>query len=699
MTALRPARMNVPGNKTFKMRTLSAVIMGLCVGGQAFAETNNNNDAAAQDGTISVITVIGEKTERSIYDTGSSVEVYDEDRINTTPGASEVDDLLQLTPNIVDSGHGNSIPTVRGIDGSGPTVGGAASFAGTSPRLNLSIDGRSLTYSEIAFGPRSLWDMQQVEIYLGPQSYVQGKSASAGAIVMKSKDPTYHFESAVKGAIAEQNYTQTAAMISAPIIEDELAFRLSVDQQKRKSHVDLATYDPAGDANRIEMTSVRGKFLYEPSALPGFKTTLAIAHMSSRSPQSENENGSTYTKYRPTYTTDSTSTSWDIVWELTDTITFENNLVYSKFGYDRFTQPSVKADFTTDGTDFHIEPMIKYSSLDDKLNGLVGLRYYRSSLDDIFTTYSPRAKKDFVYPMEGGTDTQSAFAEVTYSVQPDIDLILAGRFEKERVKRKVEFIKLDYDESLSVFLPKAEIAYKPYANQTIGFRVGKGYNSGGAGLALHEDTSAKKPKIGYTFDEEYIWNYEFYTRHSLNENKLVLTSNVFYNDFKDMQIQQTRADGYVFVENIDSAKTYGAEIGTRWLATMDLEVFANMGLLKAEFTETAEQGGAKRKLPRSPALSGSLGALYTFANDFELSGNATYTGAYYSERKNDEAQKVSPYWVANAQLSYLFDNGRASLFVSNLFDSRESTFYSFNSLDDPIKQQPRQIGASVELNF
>lgn len=119
MTALRPAQMNVIGNKTFKLRTLSAVIMGLCVGGQAFAETNNKNEANSEEGTISVVTVIGEKTERSIYDTGSSVEVYDEDRINTTPGATEVADLLQITPNIVDTGKGNSLPTIRGLDGSG----------------------------------------------------------------------------------------------------------------------------------------------------------------------------------------------------------------------------------------------------------------------------------------------------------------------------------------------------------------------------------------------------------------------------------------------------------------------------------------------------------------------------------------------------------------------------------------------------
>ncbi|MEX0634860.1 TonB-dependent receptor plug domain-containing protein [Serratia ureilytica] len=91
---------------------------------------------------------------------------------------------------------------MRGIDGSGPNVGANAFLSGTRPRLNLSLDGRSLTYNEQAFGPQSLWDLDRVEVFLGPQSYIQGRNAIAGAIVMASKDPTFEWESAFKAAPA-----------------------------------------------------------------------------------------------------------------------------------------------------------------------------------------------------------------------------------------------------------------------------------------------------------------------------------------------------------------------------------------------------------------------------------------------------------------------------------------------------------------
>ncbi|EHK8974098.1 TonB-dependent siderophore vulnibactin receptor VvuA [Vibrio vulnificus] len=689
MAALRPARTSVAENKIFKLHALSAVVMGLCASGQAYAQTESTNSNKKEE--MPVVVVIGEKTERTIYDTSSSVQVFDQETIDNTPGATEIDDLLQLIPNMVDSGQGNSMPTVRGIDGSGPSTGGLASFAGTSPRLNMSIDGRSLTYSEIAFGPRSLWDMQQVEVYLGPQSYIQGRNASAGAIVMKTNDPTHHFESAVKAGIGERNYSQTAAMISAPIIQDELAFRLSFDQQKRDSFVDLASYEPAGDAKKIEMNSVRGKLLYEPSALAGFKTTLGVSHMDSRGPQSESTNVVGNEAFRPVYETKSLSTAWDISWQLNEVLTFENNLVYSKFAYDRYTNPTPrqKGDFTTEGKEFHVEPLLRYLSLDGRVNALVGARYYKSSQDDEYIDATS------ANPMSGSTKTQSAFAELTYALTQSIDVTVAGRYEKERVKRKVSDprFKLDHDDTLSVFLPKFDIAFKPDMAQTFGFKVAKGYNAGGAGLAFNSIQFAGFSP--YQFEDEYIWNYEFYTRHRLG-NSVELMTNTFYNDFDNMQMTQTLSNGDVLIANLDSAKTYGAEIGTRWYATDSLELFANLGLLGTEYKEAS---GDSKDLPRAPSMTGNLGGQYSFFDGFELSANAAYTGDYYSDRSNTAITKVDAYWVANAQLAYVFENGRATLFATNLFDSNKTTLYTSSNLNDQLTQQPRMIGASLQLNF
>ncbi|WP_434339354.1 TonB-dependent receptor [Motilimonas cestriensis] len=687
MTALRQTPESELGSGTFKLRTLSVIILGLCVSGQATAETDKSTAATTKDNSNQTITVYGEKTERSIYDTGSSVSVFDEDRIATTPGATEIDDLIQLTPNIVDSGVGNNLPSVRGVDGSGPSIGGLAAFGGSMPRLNLSVDGRSLGYSEAAFGPLSLWDMQQAEIYLGPQSYVQGRNASAGAIVLKSNDPTYEFETKARAGLGQQDFSQTAAVISTPIIDDQLAFRLSVDQQKRDSYANLTTYQPIGDPNRIEMMTARGKFLFEPMGLPGFKTTLTFAHMDTRGPQSETEQNA---DMRAIYETQSASGIWDLSYKISDTLTFENNLIYTDLSYNRYSDPAArrgKQDISSDSKQFQVEPLLRFNSADGDVSSLVGVRYFKSDDDEAYEELGSST------PMKGKNETMSAFAEVTYAITETLDVVAAGRLEREGKKRNIDsgFYGLDYDETSTVFLPKLEFAYKPQQDQTIGIRAAKGFSSGGAGLGFNGINFAGFTP--YEYENEYVWNYELFTRHSVLDNVLELTSNVFYNDFDNYQVLQTALNGDVRVDNVDGAYTYGAELGSRWFTTDNLELFAGVGLLKTHFESPT---GESNELPRAPSLTANIGALYTIAEGFELSGNARYTGGYFTDVENTSNEKIDAYWVADTQLAYVFDHGRVALFATNLFDSNDD-IYNFRGV--LTKQQPRLFGGSVELYF
>ncbi|WP_185961537.1 TonB-dependent receptor [Telmatospirillum sp. J64-1] len=88
-----------------------------------------------------------------------------------------------------------------------------------------------------------------------------------------------------------------------------------------------------------------------------------------------------------------------------------------------------------------------------------------------------------------------------------------------------------------------------------------------------------------------------------------------------------------------------------------------------------------------------------FAENFDLSGNVTYTGAYYSAVDNDPRGKLKAHWLANAQLGYDFGSGRAAVFVENLFDSDDRLLVFNNDETPPLLQRPRIFGASLELRF
>src|SRR3546814_2717910 len=141
---------------------------------------------------LEAVTVTGEKIERWWRDTASSFSLFDAATNESRPGLDTAKDILDRIPNITTTGTGNHAPVVRGVDGTGPAEGVDAFFAGTRPRLNIQIDGRPASYNEAIFGDFALWDVEQVEVFRGPQSTQQGRNAIGGAVGVKTKRSEEH---------------------------------------------------------------------------------------------------------------------------------------------------------------------------------------------------------------------------------------------------------------------------------------------------------------------------------------------------------------------------------------------------------------------------------------------------------------------------------------------------------------------------
>jgi outer membrane receptor protein involved in Fe transport len=174
--------------------------------------------------TLAPVTVTGERVDRSIMETSTSVVVLDSETIEDRPRIDSTNDALARIPNVTTTGTTNFAPAVRGVDGTGPAQGADAFFAGTRPRLNVQVDGRPLSYNEVVFGDNSLWDVEQVEVLRGPQSTLQGRNAIAGSVVVKTKDPTYDYE--VSGRIlgGNEETRQGSAYVSARSSTTSLRF-------------------------------------------------------------------------------------------------------------------------------------------------------------------------------------------------------------------------------------------------------------------------------------------------------------------------------------------------------------------------------------------------------------------------------------------------------------------------------------------
>ncbi|MBK1674590.1 TonB-dependent receptor [Ectothiorhodospira shaposhnikovii] len=702
-----------PVADTRRSPALSGVVVGALVltgAAQAQAQTvEGQKDAVLQvsetaDSTASAsyslpaITVTGEKVERSLQDTSSSVEVFGSWRIETLPNATTVRDVLSLTPNVIDTGHGNDLPTVRGIDGSGPATGAVAFLAGSRPRLNLSVDGRSLTHTEQSVVSVSVWDVESVEIYRGPQSLLQGRNSIAGAIIVDTKDPTPYWENAVRVGVGEQKTRQAAAMLSGPIVDDQVMVRVAIDHQRHESFVKLQSYDPVGNPREFETTTARAKLLIRPIALPDLSSMLTIAHYDSRTPQSEAQptqpDHPRFDPNRPVIEVASTSSIWDLSWEQSESLSFENKFIYTSFTNDRRTAPS-HPSANIEANEFSVEPLARFTADNERLRGMAGLRYFHGSQDELVNNLPPNPPS--TYTFDDKTRTKSGFVELTYALIPEVDVTLAGRYEQEHRKRSganaTRSRTIDFDETYSVFMPKLDVAWKPSASQTYGVKVARGFNAGGAGVTFTTGNA-------YTYDEEYVWNYELYGRQRLADDRVELTGNLFYSTYDGYQLPITLGPGDIEIRNAKKVVTYGLEVGARWRPVPELELFGSAGALRTEIKEAFEDLNADgNALSRSPKFSSTMGATWMLAENFDLSGNVTYTGGYHSGVDNDPRGWIKAHWLANAQFGYDFGHGRASLYVENLFDSNKHLLIFNNDQATPLIQSPRVIGASLTLWF
>lgn len=653
---------------------------------------------AEQAQNLPDVVVTDEKTRRSRFKTATSTEVAKAAEIAKHAGTRSSHDILAHTANVVDLGNDNNLPTVRGVDGSGPATGAVAFLAGTRPRLNFSIDGRSATYNEAAFGTQSLWDVKQVEILRGPQSLTRGRNAVAGSVVVETNDPSDKWEGAVKLAAGNQKSRQAAVMLSGPIVADNLSFRLSVDRQERESHIPLTHYSPVGNPRRVETTTARAKLLYAPASNPNFYTKLTLNHTQSRTPQSEtkdNPGSPRYAPERPVFKTDSTSGMWDISWQLAPNWRVENKLVYTKYGNDRLSLPAPRGvPATLDGKEWQLEPVLRYRSDSGSLKALAGVYLFHAEQDET-VDLANRARRVFHNVFKDKTDNRALFAEAEWAFAPQWSATFGARWEQEHHRRTggTDLFRINRNQKQNVFLPKAEIAWQPNERFNTGIRIARGYNSGGAGVTFGV------PYTAYEYKPEYVWNYEWFGRYKLPEHGLELSSNVFFNNYKDMQLPFYLGANSVVIRNAAKVQTYGAEFGANWKPTENLTLNGSLGLLHTEVKRFSNSGTEGKQLSRSPKYTAAISASYLLPRGFEIGGKVRFSGGYYSNAQNTEVGRIKAYSQTDLYAAYNFKHGRISLYADNVLNSRRDIFIPAADRREALAQRPRAVGIAAEMKF
>ncbi|MBU2869854.1 TonB-dependent receptor [Colwellia sp. E2M01] len=692
------------------MKSLGCLkIFGVVITMSCFAVDAKENKEQLNTQQIETIVVTGELIERPIYKVANSADILDQETLNNRAGLETLRDVLDASVNVsVVTGTGKA-PTVRGIDGTGASENANAFFAGSRSRLNWQFDNRPASYSEIVFGDIGIFDLERIEVLKGAQSTLVGRNAIAGTVIVKTNDPS--FDNEVTFQVAGGNYDQrrTSAMVNVPIIDDQVAVRLSGDLYKKESAVNYTPYEGVSNPGESEALSLRGKVLFTPDFAPKSKLLLTVSHTDYTSPNSEiivkpfEERESNFPN-QPVHNPKTTAVSADFDTQLSEALHFTLSTSTTELAFKRHAVPG-SSNATINSRDIIVEPRLHYTQ-ESGFSIVGGLHFFKADQDETIEYWGGQAFKD-------KSDTIAAYTEGLIPLSDTLDLSFGLRYEKDHHQRHGgdetgTLVQISSDETYTALLPKLGINWQQTEENSWGAQISRGYNAGGGGITF------TFPIVNYEYDAEYVWTTELYGRQDLLDGRLFFTQNIFYSDYQDMQLpfdltpNDARDEAFV-VRNADRVNTSGVELGATFSITPNLDGFMNIGLLNTKVTKYPNSGVEGNELLTAPNFTSNMGLSWT-KNNWSTSFVARYTSGYFTDVNNRPNGKTNSYVIADAKISYTFKDLRVFGTIKNIGDIDDAVArypgvapsdsnQPDSDFDSAVLVQPRSFLVGVEVSF
>lgn len=675
-----------------------------CLLSVAFAAPALAENARAKPAYPEEIVVTGERSQRSVKDTPSSVAVFRASDIDVLAAPNRLDQLLELVPN-VQLGSGSEAPAIRGHDGTGVLQALPGFLGGARPRTTLQVDGRAIDYNEFAFGIAPLWDVDRVEVFRSPQSSTQGRNSIAGAIFIESARPTYDFENRFRAIWGDARTRQLSGAVSGPIVADQLAVRVTGDLRRGRASTRLSGPVEGVSLNREGSDVVRARFLAEPRAVPGLKVLLTYSHVGSAMPQVASVRPPFKARRNPAYLfgyfkIDVDSVTAAITTPVTGALESRTTLSWGDASIRRFA-PRSFGETRIHGRDRSVETVLDWRP-GGRISAIAGLHLLANDLDQqIDLAAALLGKGEFRDEQRSG----GLFGELSWHATDRLTVTAGMRYQVDGKDRsgvlhtRLSDIPLDYQKTFHALLPKVSVAFDIRPQIKVGAMVQRAYNPGGVALNLRFRREDR-------FAAERLWNYEIFARGTLLGGRLSVASNLFYNAIEDAQRSQDffidTPGGQVGISDIANqprARSYGAELELGYKYGERLSVRAGIGLLDTRITRTLfrQDPALGKRFARSPAVSAAVGIDWRPLAKLGLSSQLRHNSGYFSDDAETPDLRIAGSTTVDARASWRI--GRFGLFAyaRNLFDEFHLT--SRGAAGFATANDPRQVGLGVEARY
>ncbi len=674
------------------------------------AEATDNSTA------IERISIKGDFRQSSVQQISGSLAVVSEQDAKRQ-ASQHLDDLLQQIGNVnfaAGASRGRHLQ-VRGI-------GERSEFVDTiNPSVGLLVDG--IDYSVL--GLPSLLDLQQLEVFRGPEATRFGANAMAGMLNFVSQDPLFERETKLAATLANYHSSQLS-LVHNDKISENVAYRVAAEHQSSDGFTQNH-YLGRNDTSNIDETHLHGKVRVMASE------ALTLDVLLNWHDVDNGYDAFSLDRNRVTLSDQPGQDIQDIKagafkasytgWSVADSQTQLSLLdAKSDYGFDEDWSFQAIHPWAYSTTDQYLRDR-KSVSFDQRWlakDGSWVTGFYASSQQTDLTRNYGDNFANTVSTFQSELERQNLAWYGEYQLQIAADLTLTAGARAERysddyldsnliVQQGDDWMwggKLSLDYQLT---PQALI----YGLASRGYKVG-GVNGEALAKALDPEFAdiAAQLQQRPTFGPEALWNTEFGVKASTAEQQLVSRVAAFYMWRDDMQVNSwiNRGTKFIgFLANAGSGRNYGLEMENRLQINPALVLFANASVLHSEIRDFVNDKGVDmtgREQAHAPQQQVSLALEWLATDALTVHGGVQHKAAYYySDSHQARSDKMN---LLNLKVSYQLDQLELAIWSRNTLDETYGVrgFYFGNDprdeYEDHVYEQfgePRRFGVSASYQF
>ncbi|NQY97542.1 MAG: TonB-dependent receptor [Henriciella sp.] len=211
--------------KTLNSTGLIAAIAILAPVSLAQVSPNASDGAEEADKRLGTVTVTAQKRVQDVQDVPISISAYSGEFLEES-GAQTLQDIALYSPNFLlpsSSQLTNARIQIRGV--------GSVGNAGIEPSVGVFID--EVYYPRPGSILGNLLDVETVEVLRGPQGTLFGRNTAAGALNIRTKDPSLSGNSADLSVGAGNFDSYNGSAVFNGVVSDNVAVRLAAQYSER----------------------------------------------------------------------------------------------------------------------------------------------------------------------------------------------------------------------------------------------------------------------------------------------------------------------------------------------------------------------------------------------------------------------------------------------------------------------------------